>query len=974
MSEKSEKEPKNLFQESLNLPRTDFSLRANAQEKEPELLKRWEADQLAQAAMIKNIKTKDKKKFILHDGPPYANGHLHIGHAFTYCIKDMVCKYKRMAGFYAPLVPGWDCHGLPIELKVTAELGIENKRDTIDRVAFKKACREYANKWIKVQDHELKDLGKLADYQNPYITMSKSYEASIVRSLATFVDKGYIERKGKTVPWCGSCSTVLATAEIEYKDRKDPSCYILFPLEKEAAQLIFPFSFEKNPDISIHFLIWTTTPWTIPLNRAVVLNPSATYVLLQGKEPNQAFIVAKELADKICQLAGIEKIVLAECDSIVFQGKRAHNPIIDGLMVPVLLDDSVLVTDGTACMHSAPGCGPEDYLLGVRNGLEIFSPLSSSAQYTVGIQPEELVGMPVVDGQIWVIKKLAALGRLFHKTTINHSYPHCWRCRNGLIFRATDQWFCDLQKHDLVQKALKEIETIDFIPSWGKARLHAFISNRTEWCISRQRQWGVPITALLCKKCSWAFVSGDFIRKIAEKVEQHGIEYWDSVTIQELVQSGILDASFTCGDCGNNDLAEFRQERDILDVWFDSGVSHDAVLFQEQERLGFPADLYLEGSDQHRGWFQSSLLCSMVLHDQAPMRAIFTHGYTVDEQKRKMSKSLGNGIEPQEIIKKYSRDILRLWVASADYEGDIVISEKLLQNIAEIYRKIRNTCRFLLSNLYDFDITKDAVQVDQMLELDRYALSQLHAMHTKVIESYDAYHFAGVVQVINNYCAHDLSAVYLDILKDRLYVEKAHSIQRRSAQTVMYHILDMLTRLMAPILSFTAEDLSDYYQKDKKESIHLQDMYAPHASWVMLDSKKNQWDLLETLRDAVLKMIEVQREKNIVKHSLEAQVTLYLDPASEQYKILQDFLRELHETEKVQDRFFIDWFIVSQVTILEKPDTLDPVVTSTAAGASPWLYGSVSHAVGIKCPRCWHWSLTEHAQGLCSRCDAVLAQ
>jgi len=957
----NEKENKNLFQDTLNLPQTDFSLRANASEKEPALLARWEAEGVAQAATIKN---KGKKKFILHFGPPYANGHLHLGHALSYILKDIICKYKRMTGHYTPLVPGWDCHGLPIELKVTSELGIENKRDTVDRVEFKKSCRDYANKWIKVQAQELKEQGLLLDYAKPYITMDASYEASILRGLATFVEKGYIERKGKTVPWCSSCQTVLATAEIEYKDRKDPSCYILFPLEIEAAKLVFPFSFEKNPDISINFLVWTTTPWTIPLNRAVVLNPSATYVLLQGKEPNQAFIVAKELADKVCAQAGIEKIVLAECDSIVFQSKRAQHPIIEDLTVPVLLDDSVLLSDGTACVHSAPGCGPEDYLLGLRNGLEIFSPLSSDGKYTVGIKPEELVGMPVVDGQIWVIKKLAASGRLFHKASLNHSYPHCWRCRNGLMFRATDQWFCDLQKHDLVKRALSEIEKIEFVPSWGQARLHAFISNRTEWCISRQRQWGVPIPALLCKACGWAFVGSDFIHKVADKVAQHGIEYWDTATITSLIKDGILHEGFACGSCGNTNLNDFDIERDILDVWFDSGMSHDAVLYRDKERLGFPADMYLEGSDQHRGWFQSSLLCSMVVHDQAPMRTILTHGFIVDENKHKMSKSLGNTVAPNEIMQKYSRDILRLWVASADYEGDIVISEKLLQNVAEIYRKIRNTCRFLLSNLYDFDITKDAVHVDQMMALDRYALAQVSSVYEKVMQSYEKYHLTGVVHSINNYCTKDLSAVYLDILKDRLYVEKADSLQRRSAQTVMYHILHTLTQLMAPILSFTAEDLSDHYQKGAKTSIHLQDMAAPQADWLMLEATSKQWALLEEMRDAVLKMIEVQREQGVVKHSLEAQVTMFIDPASEQHKTLQAFLSRLKED---SNRFFIDWFIVSQVAFAQS-------ATGLEQSAAPWLSGLVQHAAGVKCPRCWHWNETQHEKQLCQRCENVVGK
>ncbi len=958
-----DKAQKSKFQETLNLQRTDFSIRANAQIKEPEILKRWDDEHIAQKATEKNS---GSKKFILHDGPPYANGHLHLGHALTYVLKDIVCKAKRMQGFHAPLVPGWDCHGLPIELKVTTERGLENNRDSVDRITFKKYCREYAEHWIQVQTKELKELGKLADFAHPYLTMSPSYESLTVRALAKFIEQGYIERKLKTVPWCASCQTVLATAEIEYKDRKDPSIYVQFPLPSQTARTIFPFLFEKKPDLHLSFLVWTTTPWTLPLNRAVVLNPSAVYAVLQGKTENQGIIVAKDLADKLCAQIGIEKIELAEADAVVFKGKQAEHPFIQGLQVPVLLDDSVLVSEGTACMHSAPGCGPEDYLLGIKNGLEIYSPLSDDGRYTKGILPTELEGKSIADGQGWVIQTLIDNGRLFHKASISHSYPHCWRCRNGLMFRATSQWFCDLQKNDLVKRSLEEIEKITFVPARGQARLHSFIANRSEWCISRQRQWGVPIPAILCNDCGWSFLSAEFVNNVADHVAKEGVEFWDRMAPIALVELGLLPKDFACGSCGNKNWGHFKLERDILDVWFDSGVSSYAVLSQEPKRLGVPADLYFEGSDQHRGWFQSSLLCGMIIFGHAPMRGIATHGFIVDEHKRKMSKSLGNVIAPGDIMTKYSRDILRLWVAGANFEDDLVISEKLLANVAEVYKKIRNTCRFMVANLYDFDITKDAVETNQMWAIDHYALATLHELDKKVRVCYDTYNFSGAVQAINNYCTNELSAVYLDILKDRLYVEKTDGLARRSAQTAIYNILDVLTRLLAPILSFLAEELSDFYQKGKQQSIHLQEFSPVLDIWDFLNqiSKQGQWNMLVLLRAAVLKAIEPLREQGIIKHPYEAVVTLYVDPISDEGMLLKSFIQEL-EVREDKIRFFKDWLIVSNVTFVDHVQNLEQ-------SGLPWLGVKIERAQGVKCPRCWQWTDSKHADGLCARCAMVV--
>ncbi len=950
MSEK--KNNKNPYQDTLNLPKTDFSQRAHAATKEPEFVRRWKDECLAAKSWDHN---KGEKKFVLHDGPPYANGHLHLGHVLNKTLKDIVTKYKRMQGFHVPVKPGWDCHGLPIELKVLGE-----HKEKLDKKSFKKACREYASKWIETQKEEFEDLGVLMDWDHPYVTMNPEYEASILRAFAKFVDSGYIERKGKTVPWCASCQTVLAAAEIEYEDRKDPSIYVLFPFDKKDSQKLFS---DVDPETQVSFLVWTTTPWTLPLNRAVVLNPGAKYVVLQLNNEKQAIIVAKDLADKICEILKIEKKVLAEFDSQVMQGQKVNHVFIENLKVPVLLDNSVLLDEGTACLHSAPGCGPEDYFLGVKNNLEIFSPISADGRYTEGIEPKELKGMKVTDGQIWVLKKLTELGRLVHKASIKHSYPHCWRCHNGLIFRATDQWFCDLQKNNLVEKSLKEIENVEFIPDWGKARLRSFVSNRTEWCISRQRMWGVPIPALICNKCEYAHISAELINKVADNVAKEGIEFWDEVQVVQLV-----DKSFKCTNCGNNDLSQFKKETDILDVWFDSGVSHFAVLAKEPENLGVPADLYLEGSDQHRGWFQSSLLSSMILNGKSCTKAILTHGFFVDEKGKKMSKSLGNVIYPQDVIKRYSRDILRLWVASSDYQGDVAISERILKNVSECYRKIRNTCRFLLSNLYDFDIKKDGVSFEELLHIDQYALHNLFELNNKVLNYYKDYNFAGVFHTLNSYCVNDLSALYLDISKDRLYVEKADGLLRRSAQTVIYHILDTIIRLIAPMAPFLSEEVSDFYQTDKKQSIHLQNFVdvqeTTPASVTYSIHMQGVWNLLEILREAVLKAIEQKREAGLIKHSLEAKVKLYLNAQRDEQQIIEAFIKELKEKED-SNRFFKDWFIVSQIELVDSQDSLE-------ATELPWAFVLVEHAKGNKCPRCWQWDAQAEEGQLCSRCKEVL--
>ncbi len=969
---------KKSFKDTLNLPTTEFSIRANAKVVEPELLKKWQDQNLYKQTFEKN---KDQEKFVFLDGPPYANGHVHMGTAFNKILKDIFYKSRRMMGYYVPFVPGWDCHGLPIEFKVLSDLGLEKDKTKIDQTKIKKACREAANKWLDVQRSEFKNLGVLANWDNPYKTMSPKYEANILRAFGEFVKHGYIERKGKTVPWCAHCQTTLATAEIEYKERKDPSCYVFFPLGDEEKIKLFP----KFNDLNLGLLVWTTTPWTIPLNRAVVLNPSASYVLLKGKD-EKAFIVGKELADKICEKLGIDKEVLAELSSKEFKGLFVKHPFIDQ-KIPILLNDIVTLEDGTACMHMAPGCGPEDYLIALKEGIEIFSPLTVDGKYSSEIKPDELDGMLVSDGQIWVIKKLAEVGNLIHKSSIRHSYPHCWRCRNGLIFRATLQWFCSLKKADLIERAIAETEKIGFIPKEGRSRLSATIGNRTEWCISRQRYWGVPITALICKECSDAYVNSDFISNIAEGISEKGIEYWDQISIEKMKQKGFVK-DLVCDKCKST---EFRKETDILDVWFDSGVAHFAVP-KEHPEVGFPSEIYLEATDQHRGWFQSSLLTSMILNNESPSKTIITHGFVVDEKGYKMSKSLGNVIAPSELIDRYSRDILRLWVAGTNYTTDLIISETVMKNAAEVYRKIRNTVRFLLSNLYDFDFKKDLVDIDSMLLIDRYALSRLKQVSDKALKAYNEYDTTEVFHTLNNYCANDLSAFYLDIIKDRLYVEKSDGLLRRSAQTVCYYILDSLTRLMAPILSFLAEESFNYLKDEDSKSIHLESFKNPIDVWGILKEKEvhesgqgvratygmlqtskattleikkiGEWTFLQELRGIVLKALEEKRAEGLIRHSLEAKVALYLDDSSNEVDQINTFVKELKDEHKA--RFFKDLFIVSQCEFVNAKDNLDPTEVS-------WVNIKVDHADGIKCPRCWQWDVTEDKDGLCNRCVKVLA-
>jgi len=972
-------EKKISFKDTLNLPHTNFPMRSNPKKDDPIMIKRWEKEDLFKKTFQLN---KGNEIFILHDGPPYANGNIHIGHAYNKILKDIVTKAQRMLGKQVPVTPGWDCHGLPIELKVT------KKKPGLSRTELKKACRDYAQKWIDIQREEFKSLGVLMDWDNPYLTMNFDYEASVLRAFGELVDQGHIERANKTVPWCSSCQTVLATAEIEYHERKDPSVYVLFPLEQKIADAFFPLLQGKTAN----FLVWTTTPWTLPLNRALLLKPQAEYVLLLIN--NQYIMVGKQLADQLCSLLDIEKNIVKKFNSqdLVTLGAWAQHPFIENLLVPVLLDDSVALDEGTACVHSAPGAGPQDYEVGVKNNLAIYSPVGPDGRYTDNVEPKELVGKSVADGQGWVIKKLADMGKLLLKKSIRHPYPHCWRCRNGLIFRATKQWFCDLSKEGLKEKSLAAINTINMLPDSSKNRFKATLKGRLEWCLSRQRIWGIPIPALICQDCDYNYISKELIEQVAQHVEQVGIEWWDTVQIKN-----ILPKQLNCPSCNG---VNFKKEQDILDVWFDSGVSHFAVLVNNPA-LRFPADIYLEGKDQHRGWFQSSLLTSMSIEKIPCMRTILTHGFAVDAKGHKMSKSVGNVVSPQEMINTIGTDGLRLWASSIDYRGEAIISPILLRNVEEVLRKIRNTCRFLLSNIYDFDIDKDAVKLKKMHVIDKYALQELFVVNYEIMQAYIDYDFTAVFHRLGNYCTVNLSSFYLDIIKDRLYVERADSPARRSAQTACWYILDSLTKLIAPILSFTAEQVSDHYQKDKKISIHLQKFANLMNVWefFVLSNKKyvtlqslvqkeqpleaiaqamasiekktstseqeSLWDLLKKIRSALLKEIEIKREQGIIKDSLEVQVMVYFDQNIPSFTLLRNFFKELGHAKESVENFFKEFLIVSNFDVVTHTDDLKQ---SEFEG----LYVKVKKAPGSKCPRCWKWDTTDHPDMLCKRCQKIL--
>ncbi len=933
------------YKKTLKLPQTSFPMKANLKEKEPETLKFWVEHDIYAKMLADRA---DAPRYVLHDGPPYANGHLHMGHALNKILKDIIVKSRHLAGSQAPYVPGWDCHGLPIEHKVSQELKAKGK-ENLPAVTVRRLCRDYAAKFVDIQRKEFKRLGVFGDWDDPYLTMRPSYEAATALALCDFVERGSVYRGKKPIHWCLSCKTALAEAEVEYADETSPSVFVRFPLPDPKLKDIFPMADPARA----YAAIWTTTPWTLPDNMAVALHPEFDYALVAAGDSQ--YVLARDLLESVRELFGWEDAqILAEAKGAALEGLVARHPFYDRNS-PLVTADYVTLDAGTGLVHTAPGHGREDYETGLRYELDILSPLDDSGRF-LDVVPY-FAGLTVWEANPKVIEKLEETGNLLAKRKIKHSYPHCWRCKEPVIFRATTQWFVSMEANALRQKALAAIEgEVEWIPAWGKERIHNMIAGRPDWCISRQRTWGVPILALLCESCDAAYNDPAWMRSVASKFADHerGCDFWFEADLADIVPEGL-----TCPQCGGT---HWKKETDILDVWFDSGTSFAAVL-EKRPELKFPADMYLEGSDQHRGWFHSSLLASLGTRGVAPYRQVLTHGYVVDGEGRKMSKSLGNGMEPQEIIDKHGAEILRLWTSAVDYRDDIRISEEILARLVEAYRRIRNTCRFILGNLSDFDPTANDVAPEQMLPLDRYVLDTAAREHGRMAEAYEAYEFHKVFHALHNLCVTDLSAFYLDILKDRLYVEATDSLERRSAQAALWRILLLLLRDMAPILSFTAEEVFRHTPASQRgDGLSVFSLPAvDHAAWRLDAAPREKLDLVAALRAEATRAIEPRRKAGEIGHSLETALVLYLpDDVLAAVASLGMNLREV--------------FIVSKVDLAPAAAApADAVACEGIGGASI----GVSRAPGDKCGRCWNYS-EEMGQApdypdLCPRCAAVMA-
>ncbi len=926
------------YKTTLNLPKTEFPMKANLVNREPELIDKWKSEGLYN---IIRQQSRDRKKYMLHDGPPYANGNIHMGHALNKILKDIIIKLKQMSGYDAPYVPGWDCHGLPIEHKVDKELG--KKKSEMSQVDIRKFCRKYAERYVNIQSKEFERLGVMGEWDNPYLTMNYAYEAAIVREFGKFALNGGLFRSKKPVYWCNSCRTALAEAEVEYEDHKSPSIYVKFPVVSDISQVV-----PALKDKKVFFVIWTTTPWTIPANLAIALNPEFDYVAAEI-DNGEVLILAEGLFNICMESFGFEKYkILDRFSSKILENQKARHPLYERESI-VVLADYVTLEAGTGCVHTAPGHGREDYETGLRYGLEVYSPVDDSGRFTNDV--EFFAGQEVFSANNDVKQKLREAGALVREDTISHEYPHCWRCKRPVIFRSTEQWFISMEKNDLRKKALEEIKKVSWFPSWGEERISLMIANRPDWCISRQRAWGVPITVLFCKDCGQMIISQEIIDHVVNLVEKHGADVWFAEPEENLVPPGT-----GCPGCGGKN---FKKETDILDVWFDSGVSHAAVM-EQREYLSSPSDLYLEGSDQHRGWFHSSLLCSTGTRGVAPYKSVLTHGFVVDGKGKAMHKSAGNVVAPETLIKKYGAEILRLWVAGEDYRDNIKVSNEIMQRLTEAYRRIRNTCRFLLGNLDGFDPEKDRIPYNEMMELDRWALHRLQEINERISKGYDTFEFHVVYHTLHNFCVIDLSSFYLDIIKDRLYVSPPESVARRSAQTAMYEILDVLVRLMAPVLSFTADEVWQHMTKsDKFTSVHT-NLFIPVKEDYKDQTLAERWDKILKLRKEVTKALELARKDKLIGHSLDASITL--DLPDDFKSLLLPYMDELHSI-----------FIVSSV----KSASLD----GDDYYSSEEIQGlkiKIESSSDEKCERCWVHDPTvggnhDHP-GICGRCHEALNQ
>jgi len=933
------------YKNTLNLPHTDFSMKANLANREPQFLREWQEQEIY-GKLRKLRKDSDKGRFILHDGPPYANGEIHIGHAVNKVLKDIIVKSKSLEGFDAPYVPGWDCHGLPIELVVEKKIGKAGYK--VDAKTFRNACREYAGKQVSNQREDFRRLGILGDWDNPYLTMDYRFEANIIRALGQIIGKGHLHKGFKPVHWCSACGSALAEAEVEYEDRTSPAIDVRFAVLDDEVFLNrcqhVPEHEGKGP---VSIVIWTTTPWTLPANQAVALNPEFEYVLVQceaGHGPERLLIADKLLKDVMLRYGIEDYHVIAYCNGTALEGIKLQHPFYDR-EVPVILGDHVTADAGTGAVHTAPGHGQDDYVIGSRYHLKVDNPVDGEGRFL----PDTplFAGEHVFSANDRIIEVLKAKGALLHEESIRHSYPHCWRHKTPIIFRATPQWFINMDQQGLRDTALQAIRKVEWMPKWGQARIEGMVGNRPDWCVSRQRTWGVPITLFLHKTTGALHPdTHHLIEEAAKRVEKSGIDAWFDLDVQDLL-----------GD----EAGEYDKVIDTLDVWFDSGVTHYCVLDQD-EQLAFPADLYLEGSDQHRGWFQSSLLTSVAMHGVAPYKSVLTHGFTVDAQGRKMSKSLGNVIAPQKVVNTLGADIIRLWVAATDYSGEMNVSDEILKRMSDAYRRIRNTARFLLANLNGFDPRNDLLDVSEMLVLDRWIVDRARQLQRDIRRAYEDYEFHLIYQKVHNFCAVDMGSFYLDIIKDRQYTAPTDSVARRSAQTALYHIVEALVRWLAPILSFTAEDIWKHIPGGRGDSVFLATWYEAIEGFKPgLDESGmniNFWEKVRSVREAVGKELERIRVAGDIGSSLDAEVDLYCD---------QGLFNELAKFED-ELRFV---FITSYARIHpldRRPNNAMEAVLS--ANESVWI--EVKPSEYHKCIRCWHHreDVGHHAghPQLCGRC------
>ena len=928
------------YKKTLNLPSTKFPMKASLAKREPEQLKSWQEaglhDQIRKAS-------KGKELFILHDGPPYANGYIHIGTALNKILKDIIVRSRQMAGFDAVYVPGWDCHGLPIEHNVDKELG--EKKKELSMAQIRRLCRTYAEKFIDIQREEFKRLGVMGVWDDPYLTMNYAYEATIARECGKFAQDGSLFRSKKPIHWCFTCQTALAEAEIEYFDASTPSIYVKFALQDDLTAEM-PALAGKN----VFVVIWTTTPWTLPANLGIALHPDFEYVAVDVGG-GDVHILARDLVEACMQSFGItDYSIIGDIDPKILEKKRCRHPLYERDSL-ILLGSHVTLEAGTGCVHTAPGHGREDYEVGLEYGLEVYSPVDNRGCFTKEV--DHFNGEFVFDANKNINAKLKEIGALVHEESMEHSYPHCWRCKEPVIFRATPQWFISMEKTGLRKNSLNAIDNVQWIPGWGRERIYGMIENRPDWCVSRQRAWGVPITIFYCEECETLLLDDKIMDSVYKLFEEHGADVWFEKDVSEL-----LPPEVTCKQCGGQ---SFIKETDILDVWFDSGVSHAAVL-EQRPYLRWPADLYLEGSDQHRGWFHSALLTAVGTRERAPYDAVLTHGFVVDADGRKMSKSVGNVISPSEVIEKYGAEILRLWVSASDYREDIRISDNILKQLSDAYRRIRNTSRFLLGNLYDFDPESDAVAYGAMPEIDRYALHKLQLIVARARKAYDEYEFHVIYHALYNYCTLDLSAFYLDILKDRLYTSPGDSTARKSAQTVLHIHAETIARLMAPILPFTADEIWRYMPSPNgdRTSIHL-DVLPEINSALMDDDLAARWDFLLSIRGEATKKLEEARAEKLIGHPLDASVTIAA--AGDAYESLQPYADELRS-----------FLIVSKATLVRD----DGIQGASGDSGVEGVRFQVEAAPGGKCERCWVHDTTVGANKeqptVCQRCQTALTQ